>query len=72
MPTRVIVRCSAGALYSTVWQPFVSFKALRFGSRRLQRCPVHHRFELTQRVDPATLTEDERAQALATQDSGLP
>lgn len=58
-----IVRCSGGALFQTMWIPLVSFKAIRLGSRRLQRCPVHGRWELVQRVDPSTLTEQELAEA---------
>jgi hypothetical protein len=58
-----IVRCSRGALFETLWIPFGSFKAIRLGRRRLQRCPVHHRWEMIAKVDPATLTDDERAQA---------
>jgi len=58
-----IVRCSRGGLFETLWVPLGSLKALRLGSRRLQRCPVHHRWELITRVDPATLTAHQRAEA---------
>ena len=34
------VRCSAGHLFTTIWVPFASFKALRLGFRRYQYCPV--------------------------------
>jgi hypothetical protein len=58
-----IARCKQGALFETKWVPWVSFRAVRLGNRRFQRCPVHRRWELVQRVDPATLSEQERAEA---------
>jgi hypothetical protein len=58
-----IFRCSRGGLFETVWVPLASFKAIRLGSKRLQRCPVHGRWEIVRRVDPSTLTSDERAEA---------
>jgi hypothetical protein len=48
-----IVRCSRGGLFETVWVPLASFKAIRLGSKRLQRCPVHGRWEIVRRVDPS-------------------
>jgi hypothetical protein len=51
-----IVRCTRGGLFETVWIPLFSLKAIRLGSKRLQRCPVHGRWELVQRVDPSTLS----------------
>ena len=59
----VIVRCMRGGLSETVWIPLVSFKALRLGPLRIQRCPVHRRLEVVQPVDPATLSDAERAEA---------
>jgi hypothetical protein len=58
-----IVRCSRGGLFETVWIPLVSFKAIRLGPFRIQRCPVHDRVELVRRVDPDTLSSKERAAA---------
>ncbi|GAB1645722.1 hypothetical protein [Krasilnikovia sp. MM14-A1259] len=58
-----IVRCQRGGLFETIWVPLVSFKAVRLGSRRFQRCPVHGRWELIEQVDAATLSDQERAQA---------
>ena len=58
-----IVRCKQGGLFETKWVLFSSFKAVRLGSRRLQKCPVHRRWELVQRVDPTTLSGEERAAA---------
>src|SRR5512142_2152102 len=37
---RVVVRCRHGHLFTTIWIPGVSAKALRLGLWRFQRCPV--------------------------------
>jgi hypothetical protein len=66
-----IVECSGGALYSTRWVSLVSFKSVRLGTRRFQRCPVHHRFEFAHRVNPETLTRSDRDAALAVRDSNV-
>jgi hypothetical protein len=69
---RTIVRCSQGALYSTIWLPLGSLKALRLGATRVQRCPVHHKWERVQKVDAADLTSEERAGAMAIRDVAIP
>ncbi len=69
---RTIVRCSSGGFFSTIWIPLVSLKAVRLGTSRYQRCPVHHRWEKVSRVDESALTADETATALATKDIGIP
>ena len=51
---RSIVECSRGAYDSTIWVPLVSFKALRLGNTRVQRCPIHHKWEKTWLVAPDT------------------
>lgn len=69
---RTIVRCSQGALYSTIWLPLGSLKAIRLGSTRVQRCPVHHKWERVRKVDSASLTSEELASAMATRDNAIP
>jgi hypothetical protein len=69
---RKIVRCSEGALYSTIWIPLVSLKALRLGGRRRQRCPVHHKWEQVELVDPSRLTPEQRAEAESVRDLPIP
>ncbi len=69
---RKIVRCDSGALYSTIWVPMASLKAVRLGNTRLQRCPVHHRWERARLVDPSSLSADERRAAESVQDIGIP
>lgn len=59
-----IARCSQGAVFETVWIPLLSFKAVRLGrTTRLQRCPVHRRWELVDRLDPESLSDADRADA---------
>lgn len=67
-----VVRCSQGALYSTIWMPLVSLKAVRLGAKRLQRCPVHRRWEKVERVKVADLTDAQRTAALQVRDIAIP
>jgi hypothetical protein len=71
-PTTVIVQCRAGHLFTTVWLPFVTFKAIRIGLVRIQRCPVGDHISAVIRVDPASLTETERRFAAHHPDSLVP
>lgn len=68
----VIVRCRDGHLFTTLWLPAASFKALRLGPWRLQRCPVGRHWTLVTPVDRSTLTEAELAQAAAQRDVRIP
>ncbi|KAH8660154.1 hypothetical protein BX600DRAFT_54557 [Xylariales sp. PMI_506] len=58
-----IVRCGDGHLYTTIWVPMVSFKALRFGSQRYQWCPVGHHFSLIGKAQIGELTMEEMEEA---------
>jgi hypothetical protein len=67
-----IVRCSAGHIYRTIWWRWGSFKAARLGvGLRFQHCPVGHHWALTRRVDVASLSADELAEAARNHDSGI-
>lgn len=66
-----VVRCSGGAFYETKWLPLGSFKAIRLGSKRFQRCPVHHKWEMTSQVPEEILTPEVREQAAQHRDSGI-
>jgi hypothetical protein len=66
------VRCSQGHLFTTIWVPLGSLKAVRLGSRRYQRCPVGHHFALVRRVDPGDLGADQLAGAAAVHDLRVP
>jgi hypothetical protein len=67
-----VVRCRDGHLFSTIWVPAVSIKALRLGPWRVQRCPVGRHWALVTPVARDELSPDELGQALATRDSRLP
>ncbi|GAB2645177.1 hypothetical protein GCM10027169_11470 [Gordonia jinhuaensis] len=68
---RTIVRCERGGLYSTLWWPWGSFKAIRLGPTRIQRCPIHHKWEKTRQVDVRELSPSEIADAEAVTDSRI-
>ncbi len=69
---RTPVRCRQGHLFTTVWIPGVSLKALRLGWFRFQRCPVGQHWVLVSPVRPDDLTDEERAGAEAVLDTRLP
>lgn len=54
-----VVRCSSGHLFTTLWFPLGSFKAIRFGGARFQRCPVGHHWAVVRRVAQSQLSPDE-------------
>jgi hypothetical protein len=68
----VIARCSAGHLFTSTWIPLGSFKAVRLGSKRFQRCPVGKHWAVIVRVDPGTLTPAELAEAAQHHDARIP
>ena len=55
-----IVRCQRGHLFTTIWLPGGSFKAIRLGFARFQRCSVGNHWSLVIPVKETTLTDDER------------
>lgn len=67
-----LVRCRRGHLFTTVWIPGASVKALRFGFWRLQWCPVGRHVDLVRPVKSADLTDAERTFALAHHDVPVP
>jgi hypothetical protein len=67
-----IVRCRAGHVFTTIWIPGVSVKALRLGWWRLQRCPVGNHWTLVSPVRETDLTEDARRLAAARHDVPIP
>ena len=56
----VAVRCLGGHLYTTIWIPGGSFKAIRLGWIRLQYCPVGEHWTLVTPVRDSDLTDRER------------
>jgi hypothetical protein len=63
-----IVRCSKDHLFTTIWVPLASLKAIRLGTRRYQRCPVGRHWTWVRRVDPEQLSLAEREAATAVHD----
>jgi hypothetical protein len=45
------VRCSAGHLFTTIWVPLASLKAVRLGGTRYQYCPVGHHWAAVTPLD---------------------
>jgi hypothetical protein len=68
----LIVRCRRGHLFTTLWIPGVSIKAIRLGWWRVQRCPVGKHWSVVVPVRPAELSEDERQAARERHDIPLP
>ena len=68
----VIVRCRDGHLFTTIWIPGASFKAIRLGLVRLQYCPVGHHLTFVVPVRDEDLTAEERRIAAAHHDARLP
>ena len=67
------VRCSAGHLFTTIWVPLASLKAVRLGMTRYQYCPVGHHWATVTRLDddPAT-TAGELTEAALVHDVRIP
>ncbi len=66
------VRCSAGHLFTTIWVPLGSLKAVRLNGRRYQRCPVGHHWAIVVRIDASNATPQELAEAATVHDMRLP
>jgi hypothetical protein len=69
---RTIVRCRRGHLFTTIWIPGGSLKALRLGPWRLQRCPVGGHWDLVTPVKVSELCAADRELALSRRDTKLP
>jgi hypothetical protein len=72
MGGETIVRCSRGHLFTTLWVPGSSLKAVRLGFKRYQRCPVCHAWRIVVPVPDSELTDEDRRVAAAHHDSRLP
>jgi hypothetical protein len=69
---KVIVRCRAGHLFTTIWIPAASVKSVRLGPWRVQHCPVGRHWSLVTPVNPDHLSEGERDFAREHHDLPLP
>jgi hypothetical protein len=68
----IVVRCRDGHLYTTLWIPGASLKAVRLGWWRFQRCPVGEHWSLVTPVRESDLTEEERRLAAQSRDVRIP
>lgn len=68
----VVVRCRSGHLFTTIWIPGVSVKALRLGWWRFQRCPVGKHWSIVTPVRQAELNALEQISARKRTDVRLP
>jgi len=68
----VIVRCLKGHLFTTIWIPGASLKAVRLGWWRLQRCPVGEHWTLVAPVRDSDLSDEERLIAEQHRDIRMP
>jgi hypothetical protein len=68
----VVVRCLNGHLFTTIWIPGASLKAIRLGWWRLQRCPVGDHVTLVTPVRDSDLTDAQRRFAAEHSDSRIP
>ncbi len=66
------VRCRDGHLFTTIWIPLASLKALRLGNRRYQRCPVGRHWTTVVPLDPARADPADLAGAAAVHDVRIP
>jgi len=55
-----VVRCRDGHLFTTIWIPGASLKAVRLGTVRIQYCPVGRHFTVVRPVKEAELAGAER------------
>ena len=70
--SRTIVRCQNGHLFTTIWIPFASFKAIRLGLVRIQRCPVGGHLAFVTPVRESDLSDAELQEARSYHDSNIP
>ena len=72
MGGNIVVRCRKGHLFTTIWIPLASFKAIRLGWTRFQRCPVGRHWSLVTPVKDSDLTDEERKFAAEHRDVRIP
>jgi hypothetical protein len=68
----VVVRCRQGHIFTTLWIPGASLKALRLGWVRFQRCPVGGHWTLVTPVPRSDLTDEARRMADECHDLRIP
>lgn len=68
----VVVRCRKGHLFTTIWIPGASLKAIRLGWMRFQHCPVGRHWSIVTPVKDSDLTPEERRSAGQHHDIRIP
>ena len=68
----VIVRCREGHVFTTIWIPGVSFKAIKLGWIRFQHCPVGNHWTFVTPIADDDLTEEDRVLAAQYRDTPIP
>ncbi len=68
----VVVRCREGHLFTTIWVPGVSVKALRLGPWRFQRCPVARHWSIVTPASRSELTDEQLRTAADSRDVRIP
>jgi hypothetical protein len=66
------VRCREGHVYTTIWIPGGSLKAVRMGRWRWQRCPVGRHWTWVTRIDRSSAGLVELGAARAKHDIRIP
>jgi hypothetical protein len=69
---KTVVRCRDGHMFTTIWIPGVSLKAVRLGIVRLQYCPVGRHITLVRPVKDSELTNESRSIARSLHDLPIP
>lgn len=67
-----VVRCRSGHMFTTIWIPGASLKAVRLGWWRWQRCPVGNHWSFVTPVNVSDLTGDEAKVAAQQRDVRVP
>jgi len=68
----LVVRCSKGHLFTTIWLPGVSLKAIRLLWWRVQWCPVGRHWSIVTPVREAELSEADLREARQHRDLPVP
>ncbi len=69
---RTYARCRKGHLFSTLWVPGASFKAVRLGWARFQYCPVGKHWTIVVPIKESDLTPEQREEADKNRDASIP
>lgn len=72
MGWNTVVRCRQGHIFTTIWVPGASVKAIRLGWARLQRCPVGKHWTLVTPVKESSLSGEELRSAKEHRDIRVP